>query len=101
MYYISGSYVDNKKWMYCMDDVRQVTMRFDSQCCRPIEMIFEGVTALNLRPASENYTSEIHAASLFLRNASIFFCDEQMDDIDKTYEGTWIESYNLRWRFYD
>jgi len=28
---------------------------FDSQWCRSIEMGFEGVTALNLRPCHDNY----------------------------------------------
>jgi hypothetical protein len=97
--YVSGSYVDDKKHMFCTDSIRQVTMRFDSQQCRPIEMVFEGVSALNLRPHSDNYSSNLYGASLFLQNASIFFCEEQMDRIDKSYEGTWIESYSLRWRF--
>jgi len=97
--YVSGAFVDEKKSMYCTDSVRSVTMRFDSQWCRPIEMIFEGVVALNLRPCQDNYTSEIYKASLLLQNASIFFCDGMMDNIDKDYAGTWIESFSLRWRF--
>jgi len=99
--YVSGSYVDDNKAMYCTDSVRTVTIRFDSQWCRSIEMVFEGVTALNLRPSVDNHFSYIYSASLFLRNATIFFCDEHMNDVDKTYEGTWIESYSLRWRFYE
>jgi len=99
--YVSGSYVDDNKSMYCTDSTRTVTIRFDSQWCNSIEMVFEGVTALNLRPSADNHFSFIYSASLFLRNATIFFCDEHMDDIDKTYEGTWIESYSLRWRFFE
>lgn len=99
--YISGAYVDDKNSMYCADSKRQITVQFDSQWCHPIEMVFEGVTAMNLRPSSDNHTSNIYGASLFLQNASVFFCDEQMSDVDKTYNGTWIESYSLRWRFID
>ena len=99
--YVSGSYVDDNKAMHCTDSTRTVTIRFDSQWCNSIEMVFEGVTALNLRPSQDNYDSIIFSASLFLRNATIFFCDDGMDDVDKTYEGTWIESYSLRWRFYE
>lgn len=40
-------------------------MRFDSQWCDTIEMVFEGVTAFNLRPAGDNYTSGISAAHSF------------------------------------
>ena len=99
--YISGAYIDNKNHMYPIDSKRQVIMRFDSQWCRSIELIFEGVTALNLRPALDNYDSSIYGASLLCQNSSVFFCDTQMNSIDKTYEGTWIESYSLRWRFCD
>jgi len=98
--YISGAYVDNENAMYCLDSKRSVTMYFDSQWCSNIEMVFEGVTALNLRPYSDNESSSVYSASLFLRDACIFFCDGEMNDIDKTYDGTWIESYGLRWRFY-
>ena len=99
--YISGSYVDDKNSIYCTDNERRVTMRFDSQWCRHVEMVFEGVTALNLRPSTENTTSNIYGASVFICNASVFFCDEQMDDVDRTYNGTWIEAYSLRWKFED
>ena len=101
MIYVSGAYVDDKNAMHCTDSKRQITMCFDSQWCRPIEMVFEGVAALNLRPYPDNYSSNIYGASLFLRKAAVFFCDGQVDDVDKSYEGTWIESYNLRWRFCD
>lgn len=99
--YISGSYVDDKNHMVCADSVKQVTMRFDSQWCRPIEMIFEGVIGLNLRPCQDNYSSNLYEVSLFRHNETVFFFDSQIDNIDKSYDGTWIESYNLRWRFCD
>jgi len=98
--YVSGSYVDGQKNMYCCEDGKILTMRFDSQCCKNIEMVFEGVTALNLRPVPDNYTSNIYGASLFLRDACIFFCDSETKDIDREYKGTWVEAYNLRWRFF-
>lgn len=62
-------------------------------------MIFEGVTALNLRPAGDSYTAEISEASLFVKDESIFFCDDYLEKIDRTYQGTWIIAYSLRWRF--
>ena len=97
--YISGAYVDENNSMYCSDSERRIKVRFDSQWCRPIEMIFEGVTELNLRPASDNYSSNIYGATLLLQNASIFFCDDTIDDINELYTGTWIKAYSLRWRF--
>lgn len=97
--YISGAYVDEKNSMYCSDSERRVTIHFESQWCRPIEMIFEGVTALNLRPSSDNYSSNIYGATLLLQNASVFFCDDTINDIDELYIGTWVKAYSLRWRF--
>lgn len=85
--------------MYPVADVRQVTMYFDSQWCDTIEMVFEGVTAFNLRPAGDNYTADISAASLITKDATIFFCDDGNQEWDKKYEGTWITAYGLCWRF--
>jgi len=97
--YISGSYVDEKNSMCCTDNERRVTMRVDSQWCRPIEMVFEGLTALNLRPASDRQSSAIFEATLLLQNASVFFCEDAVNDTDEAYTGTWIKAYGLRWRF--
>jgi len=99
--YTSGSFVDDRNFMHCTDSIRQITVRLDSQMCRPIEMVFEGVTALNLRPCSDNHSSNLTDASLFVHNASIWFFDKLLDNIDKSYKGTWVESYGLRWRFCD
>jgi len=97
--YISGAYVDDNNAMFPIDSIRQITMRIDSQQCKPIEMLFEGVMALNLRPAGDNYSADIFEASLFLKDASVFFYDEKIDDIDESYDGTWIRAYSARWRF--
>lgn len=97
--YTSGAYVNPDRSMYPVADVRQVTMCFDSQWCDSIEMIFEGVTALNLRPAGDNYMTNISEASLIIKDASIFFCEDVIKEWDENYEGTWITAYGLRWRF--
>ena len=98
--YISGGYVDDENQMHCTDSIRQVTMRFDSQWCRSIEMVFEGVISMNLRPYADNESSYLYNASLFVQDETIFFFDSHIDSIDKLYEGTWIGAYGLRWRFY-
>jgi len=98
--YTSGAYVNDDKVMSPMNCIRQVIMRIDSQLCQPVEMVFEGVTALNLRPAGDNYSADIFEASLFVKDAAVFFCDEKINDIDETYDCiTWIKAYSLRWRF--
>lgn len=99
IYYISGAYVDSNKAMQPTDDLRRVTVKIQSQQCDDVEMIFEGVTALNLRPALDNYTADIFGASLIVKDASVFFCDECLEGIDTSYKGTWILAYSLKWRF--
>ena len=97
--YVSGAYVNADKSMYPLAAVRSVSILIQSQQCRDFEMIFEGVTALNLRPAADKYTADIYDASLFVRDASVFFSDSCLEKPDTSYEGTWITAYGLRWRF--
>ncbi|MCL2049742.1 MAG: hypothetical protein FWG87_13565 [Defluviitaleaceae bacterium] len=98
--YVSGSYVDAENQMYDSDNVRQLILRFDSQWCRSIELVFDGVISLNLRPFLDNETSFLYDASLFVQDETIFFFDSQIDSVDTSYDGTWVQSYGLRWRFY-
>jgi len=97
--YVSGSYVDEHNTMHCTDSIRRLDIYVNSQWCKSIQMVFEGVTAFNLRPSADNHTSFIFDASLFLKDAIIFFCDGTLDHADKSYDGTWVESYSLRWKF--
>lgn len=36
---------------------------------------------------------------MILRDASVFFFDYELKQIDTDYEGTWIFAYSLKWRF--
>ncbi len=97
--YVSGAYVTADKCMKPLADVRRVSIQIQSQQCQDFEMIFEGVTALNLRPPGDNYMADIYDASLFVRDASVFFSDSYLEKPDMSYVGTWITAYGLRWRF--
>lgn len=63
-----------------------------------IEMCFEGLIALNLRPPAENYTSEIYGATLIVNNETIFWADDVMEKENFDYKGTYIKALNLKWR---
>lgn len=97
--YISGSKILDNGGMLISDDIRQVAVIFESEFSQSIEMAFEGVEALNLRPAKDNYTSNIYNAAIIVKDETIYFCDQYMEAEDLTYEGTWIKSFGLRWRF--
>ena len=61
--YVSGAYVNSNRSMFPLGDLYKVTMTIDSQLCQSIEMVFEGVTALNLRLAGDNSAEDIYGAS--------------------------------------
>lgn len=96
--YVSGSKVLEDGSMIPTDSVRQVTMSFESQWCNPVELVFEGVLAMHLRPTPDNYVSSIYCASMIIKDEAIFFCDADMDSEELSYEGTWIKALSLRWR---
>lgn len=95
--YVSGS-KKVEQGMIVTDDIRQVSMIFDSDWSDSIEIVFEGVLALNLRPAKENYTSELFSATFMLKNKTILFYDDDVSSEQKDYEGTWLSALGMRWR---
>lgn len=97
--YTSGAYVSPDKSMYPLADKRRAAVQIQSQLCPDIELVFEGVTALNLRPDSENFMADIFDSTLLVEDASVFFCDSYMEKADTSYQGTWIAAYSLKWRF--
>lgn len=96
--YESGNYVDEENVMH-FPELRRVTMTIHSQWCPPVEMVFDGVTALNLRPPGENYLGDMFGCSLFVEDCTVFFSDCELEKPDNAYQGTWITAYSLRWRF--
>jgi hypothetical protein len=95
--YESGSGKDAKGNM-SLYNLRQVSMIFDSLWSNSIEFVFEGVLALNLRPAKDNYTSELYSATIMLKDETILFYDDDVISEDEMYEGTWINALGMRWR---
>jgi hypothetical protein len=100
MEYVSGSgKAADGIGMVPFDSVRRVTMYLDSCWCPTVEMVFEGVTAMNLRPNLDNYLSDIFGAVLELQEEKVTFCLDE-DVIDSLPDSvTWIKALSLRWRF--
>ena len=61
--YVSGAHANEDGTVCPVDDIRRVTMEFDCQWSPGVELVFEGVTALNLRPAEDNYMSDLYGVS--------------------------------------
>lgn len=96
--YVSGSR-RTEEGMLVSDHIRQVTMLFHSFSCPPLELVWEGVVGLDLRPAGEDVCASLLEATLRVRNAAVFFCDGDCGEDEASYPGTKILAYSLRWRF--
>ena len=63
-----------------------------------VELCFEGLIALNLRAPAENHSREIYDATLIIKDESVFWADDILDNEDMNYAGTYIKAMNLKWR---
>jgi len=99
MEYTSGSYVSEDKSMRPTDDIRMLKMIIGSQWCDSIELIFEGLLGLNLRPAGDNYDSIVFSATLRIKDETILFADGDLDSDELSDDGTCVKALSLRWRF--
>jgi hypothetical protein len=98
--YVSGSGKD-KKGIMITDNIRRASMIFDSSWSDSIEIVFEGVLILNLRPAKDNYCSDLFSATIMLKDKTILLYDGDVNSEQENYEGTWINALGMRWRFMD
>lgn len=96
--YISGNYGTEDGWLH-LQNVRRVQVIFDSQWCPTLELVFEGVTAVNLRPPEDNYSGEIFSSTVRVRDEEVFFSDYGSKEEAPSDGVTWIRAFGLRWRF--
>lgn len=64
-----------------------------------IEICFEGVWAVNIRPPKENFSGEIYGATLIIKDESVFWADSYgVEEENLSYEGNYIKALNMKWR---
>ncbi|BCN30999.1 hypothetical protein [Anaeromicropila herbilytica] len=63
-----------------------------------VELCFEGLLELNIRPAKENYDRYIYEATMLVENETVFWADGYMENEDPAYNGSYIKAMNLKWR---
>ena len=81
------------------DQIRKVTAVFDNRCWYGVaELCFEGLVAMNLRPAQENFDRFIYGGTLLVKDECIFWADAAMKEENLSYEGSYIKALNLKWR---
>jgi len=90
--YTGSDYVktDGGTWR---DDIPKATFILDIQGFAMLEMVFENVTAINIRPSSY-----IYGAALYINDCTVYFSDEYVPTPDTSCTGTWITSYGMKWR---
>lgn len=77
----------------------KVTATFDNSGWYGIvELCFEGVLAVNIRPAKENCSREIFEATLMIRDETALWTDWYMEDEELSVDGNYIKALNLKWR---
>lgn len=100
--YISGAFVRDDLCMYPINNCRilRIIIQRQFKDLSMIEMEFEGVKYLKLRPNDEKYTCEILDATMLLEDDCFYWCDLgglSKADID-SYDGTVICASKFRWR---
>ena len=79
--------------------VRQLTVRFDSHGWPgPMDLCFEGMLALHLEPAGENFSREIFEACLLVRDETVFWANADLKQEDMGRGHNYIKALNLKWR---
>jgi len=97
--YISGS-GRRKEGIAICDSTRKATVKLDTCWCNSIELVFEGLLSLNLRPSKDNYSSELYTASIFIKDEIIYFATDNVEDISSLSDDiTWMSAFSLKWRF--
>lgn len=81
------------------DQIRKITAVFDNTGWYGVaELCFEGLVAMNLRPAQENFDRYLYGGTLLVKDECIFWADDVMQAEDLSYEGSFIKALNLKWR---
>ena len=82
--YISGEYVGKDLRMYPLNSLRNLYVIFQRQWENPstIEMLFEELECLTLKPVGEDYTGDIFGAYMTIENNCLVWFDS--DDLKMT-----------------
>jgi hypothetical protein len=63
-----------------------------------VEICFEKILAINIRPNNEYYSPEIYEATLIVKDEAVFWADDFLETEDLSYDGTYIKALSMKWR---
>lgn len=103
--YVSGQYVDHDFSLYPINSTRNLYVIFQRQWRNPavIEMLFEQLECLSLKPPDQNFASFISSAYMAMEDGCFVWFDnsEFQEDYKELYnspETTWIKAQKVKWR---
>lgn len=80
----------------------KATLKFDnSDWYGVVDLCFEGIIDIHIRPAGENYDRYIMDATLLVNDEAVFWADSYMEREDLLYDGSYVKALNLKWRKVD
>lgn len=105
MRYESGMWVNEDLSMMPLNSLRNLYVVFQTQWkdCPSIEMLFEEVEWLNLRPVSPEYSGNLYGADIFFEDGLIVwygsgeFTESQIERYQYN-DVTWIKAHRAKWR---
>lgn len=78
---------------------RQLTVRFDNPSWYgTIDLCFEGLLALHLEPAGENFCRELMEGCLLVRDETVFWADAALTEPDPARARSYVQALNVKWR---
>ena len=63
-----------------------------------VEICFEGVIAVNIRPKKQNHFRDIYGASLIVEEETVFWTDDYTQDENAPGDTSCIKALNMKWR---
>ncbi len=79
-------------------DTPAAVVTLNSIWCGRVELCFEGVQAVNLRPSPADATRAIQEATLLVKYRSAFWADARMSSVNCAHDGTFIHALSMKWR---
>ncbi|QVK18170.1 hypothetical protein KHQ81_00175 [Mycoplasmatota bacterium] len=81
------------------NNTRKLNVIFNNTCWYGIvELCFEGLIAMNLRPAGDNCFRYLYSGCLIVKDECVFWADEYLEDEDLNYEYNFIKAFNVKWK---
>lgn len=89
-------------WYEEDDNKKDLHMVFDNtDWYGVVELFFEALVDMCIRPPEDNMCREFLSGCLLVRDESVFWAEEGLQDEDLSYGGSYVKAYSLKWKKLD